>query len=66
MKCTGRITKKNVGIALIKKKKGDYYNHYSGRPIMKNVCNKTNQIDYSLFPFWVKWIDKIMEFFGLD
>lgn len=24
---------------------------------------KTYNIDYSLYPFWVKWVDKIIEFF---
>lgn len=24
---------------------------------------RTYKVNYSLFPFWVKWIDKIIEFF---
>ena len=53
-----------IGTFTIKSHGSNYYSHYATTPVLKH--NKSSKIDYSLFPFWVKWIDKILDFFHTE
>lgn len=52
------------GVFTIKSHGNNYYSHYATTPTLK--YNKNNKIDYSLYPFWVKWVDKILDFFHIE